>query len=608
MCVISTPEASDIKQVFPVVPYTNAKFMFDAELCARSRYLPKSYLFSVKVYEDQFLHVKSDCVDGSCNCVYYLDGIQAKLKPCRVAASIYVSDIWSPNNVFVLDGVCRGFRIVDDNVNLKYRVQNYNSILKPEMYDKMCDNIYTEIYSGQISPSVFPADCMHALGAVERPDGRLRPITDCSKPILSVNDFMHTTAPRFKFSSIDDTRPLVSEKGYGCVTDISNAYRNVLIYPPNREYLGFSWKSGDKELYYKDNMLCFGLKSAPSIFNSITTFIVEYMHVMGYNLVGYLDDLFYAAPTREECYDGQQYLLWFLHYMGFTVNFNKLVAPSQDPKFLGIVIDLCKMSYVLPESKLQKTSEAVSAMLEKKWASYKSLERLAGLLAHCAALIKGGRTFCRRLYTVLKATKGKRRIHLSPVVKQDLRWWKAFLRIFNGSCPIRTNTTDRLEVYTDASGTGFGAWTSADYLFGFWDSPEEGCIHLCPPPSFTDLSTTNINVKELWPVVASIHRWGASWRHRVVKVYTDNTQVLNMILSGRSKNFQAMDLIREIFWCCALYNIDLEACYISTKENVFADKLSRIKLPIRTDHAFGMPVMFSFCCAGSITPGAERKM
>lgn len=104
---------------------------------------------------------------------------------------------------------------------------NYNSILQGEMYSQMCDTITNEVSLGQVSPVSIPSVCSHSLGAVVRPDGRIRPITDSSRPLLSINDYMHNTAERFKFSHIENARPMLSPLGFGAVIDISNAYRSV---------------------------------------------------------------------------------------------------------------------------------------------------------------------------------------------------------------------------------------------------------------------------------------------------------------------------------------------------------------------------------------------
>lgn len=596
--MVVTPVIHEPANVEFVLPYSGARYKFDEYLCKRSNYIPNDYLFSVKIYNEQYMHVGSHCRKGDCECLYFLDSVQTQLKPCRVAAIIAKMPSYEDNDIFVLNGICRGFQIVDDNVaDLNYTRDNYNSILQDEMFSQMCDTITKEVSSGQVSPVFKPSTCNHSLGAVVRPDGRIRPITDCSRPLLSINDFMQDSAEKFKFSHIEDARPMLSPQGYGAVVDISNAYRSVPIFPPHRQYVGFSWDFGEGTKYFVDNCLCFGLKSAPSIFNSISNFIVRVMISQNIQCLGYLDDFLTTGTCFKTCESRQLQLMTLLREMGFHINDSKVVTPSQSPKYLGIIIDLISMKFRLPESKLLKTNIAVSNMLAKKWTSRKSLERLTGLLAHCSVLVRGGRTFCRRLYSLLRATQGKRRVRLSDMYVQDLKWWASFLRIFDGQCPIFPQLTPNHHFFTDSSGSGFAAWHLNDYLFGFWGNHNYSCKHVSHPPEFNELSNSSINIKELWPVVAGLKKWGDRWKDQYVLLHSDNTQVITMVATGRSKNTQAMCLLREIFWICALYNIDLRATYINTKDNQLADKLSRIPTDIDNLKTYGMPISFMFCCS-----------
>lgn len=316
ICVVVTPEIIVPETVQFVLPYKGTRYIYDECLCSRSIYIPQDYRFSVRVYDNQYLHIGSRCHTGECDCVYYLDFVQTQLKPCRIAALIASMNDYSADNLFVLNGVCRGFRIVDENVEkLSYTRDNYNSILKGDMYKQMCNTITKEVEFGQISPVIKQPTCSHSLGAVLRPDGRIRPITDCSRPLTSINDYMQDTAEKFKFNHIEDSRPMLSEQGFGAVVDISNAYRSVSIFPPHRDYVGFSWDFGEGTKYFVDNSLCFGLKSAPSIFNSISNFIVRAMQAKGIQCLGYLDDFLVTGSCFNSCEARQLTLISLIKLM-----------------------------------------------------------------------------------------------------------------------------------------------------------------------------------------------------------------------------------------------------------------------------------------------------
>ena len=107
--------------------------------------------------------------------------------------------------------------------------------------------------------------------------------------------------------------------------------------------------------------------------------------------------------------------------------------------------------------------------------------------------------------------------------------------------------------------------------------PNSECDHIGEFPS--DLSeddSKNINVLELWPILIGLRRWAVLLRDKSIMVFTDNTQVLHMLLNGKSVNKKCMSWIREIFWVCVTYNIDIVPRYINTHCNLVADTLSRL--------------------------------
>ena len=156
----------------------------------------------------------------------------------------------------------------------------------------------------------------------------------------------------------------------------------------------------------------------------------------------------------------------------------------------------------------------------------------------------------------------------------DLRWWRRLCVIFNGSSNIIGKDVST-SITTDASSEGFGGWSEGDWFLGAWDNSLGevfGCHdHLVLSDHTLNSIRKNINVLEFYAVLVGLNRWGPHLKDSMIQVVTDNTQVMFMVNTGRSANKTCMSMLREIFWLCFIFNVELYAMYINTKDNQFAD-------------------------------------
>ena len=136
------------------------------------------------------INVYPSCISGSCKCQYGIGGVLSQLKPCRFAGLIHtcMGDRMSDFEK-LLWGITDGFPIVDQDVEA-YECANYSSILDDDSRSKMDIIIRRELDEGMISIVDSKPKCVHALGAVPKASGGIRPITDCSRPLgKSINNF-----------------------------------------------------------------------------------------------------------------------------------------------------------------------------------------------------------------------------------------------------------------------------------------------------------------------------------------------------------------------------------------------------------------------------------
>ena len=225
---------------------------------------------AVKVYDV--------CSNGVCSCVYNLSGDKTQLKPCRFAYILSLctqegKEAFTP----LFHDVCDGFKIVDEDFNvssLSYDCKNYLSVMTKENKPKMDKIIRKELSEGFMKTVDKKPQCIHSLGAVPKPNGEIRPITDCSMPLHdSVNSHCENLIEEFKYKSVENVLSMLNVHDYLAVVDIKAAYRALSIYPDHRPLLGLRWNLDSKEIYIEHGRMCFGLRVGPMQFNKVSEFI-----------------------------------------------------------------------------------------------------------------------------------------------------------------------------------------------------------------------------------------------------------------------------------------------------------------------------------------------
>ena len=577
----------DVNSDFPASDVDNLSFCVPGELLSDFSNTRNGHsdfpLESITSPLGQKITVFDECVMGSCKCVYDIGGITSQLKPCRFASIIF-------NSEYSLEGkyadllwyLTDGCPIVDSEID-PYECENYLSITEPCNKEKMDRILARELAEGMVSCVEDKPHCIHALGAVPKGTGGIRQITDCSRPLgRSVNAHCDSLLNEFSFKSVDDVVGFMNRSDFMTVIDIKAAYRSFPILEAHRKYQGFSWEYMGVKRWFVDNRMCFGLKLGPMYFNYVSTFIFEVLTLKGLKIVNYLDDFIAVSDSLEMNLKARDEVVGLLRFLGFHVAFDKLIYPSTCVTYLGIEIDSEKMELRLPADKLIKLKDILAVTLGSKMISKKSLESLGGLLSHCSHVVKGGRIFCKGIYSLYKnmVNSNKKFARIPIDVKAYLEWWLNLSKYFNGSSKIVKEISID-PIVSDSSLKGFGVYMGTDWCAGTWDDDDyillsSNCSHVVSRPLCESFDNNNINVLEFWPILVGVKRWAHLLRDKKTVVFTDNTQVMYMLLNGRSSNATCMQWIRELFWICAIYNIDLEPKYINTKDNVVADTLSRI--------------------------------
>ena len=472
-----------------------------------------------------------------------------------------------------------------DNTEIVENVfcRNYKSVLDECVKSTAEAQIKHEIDSHNYIICPTKPQIVSSLGAVVKDNGKVRLIHDCSRPEgHSVNSY--ATTSHFKYQTVDDVVQMLPKNGFMAKIDLSSAYRSVPIHPYCYELMGLSWvfEGDSKPTFIVDTRFAFGLAKAPQYFQRIGNAIVRYMRKNGYKVVCYLDDYLIVDENENHCREGYEFLLKVLQMLGFEINFKKVQAPVQKIVFLGIEIDSVNQCLSLPESKLSELRLELVKWQVKNKATKHELQSLIGKLNWAAKVIKGGRTFLRRLIDLMCTLKKKHHhIRLNSNAKADIQWWANYIGIFNGTASFIDKPVPSGSFSTDACLNGGGGAYYADWFYSHWET------------DFPAIAKLHINLKETFSVFLASLRWAESWRNKHIVVYSDNAATVFMLNKGSSRNSIAMVWLRQLFWLSAVFNFQLTARHIKGKDNVISDVISRLD-------GISMSDFHEFSCANGL--------
>jgi hypothetical protein len=280
----------------------------------------------------------------------------------------------------------------------------------------------------------------------------------------------------------------------------------------------------------------------------------------------YIDDFLVVARTYKECNDALHTLIRLVRSLGFQISWNKVVGPTQNITFLGIVIDTRDCTLSLGEEKLRKIEQQLGDFSAKKRASKRQQQQLAGLLNWACQAVRGGKFFLRRILDCIKPLQQQHhKIKLSKEFYRDTQWWLAFLRHFNGV--VYYGGGDVHHVHVDACNKACGVFWGGDWQYSVFhrDNPRASRLH--------------INYKEVCGAVLAVTRWAPCWTNSSVIIHTDSTVTKAVLNKGRSKNSYINDLLRHMCWLSVKYNFSVRAIHVPGLINSLPDAISRLHEP-----------------------------
>lgn len=471
---------------------------------------------------------------------------------------------------FILKGIEHGFDIIDPcSSPTKVELDNHPSAdINSPSFQKATAQILEEVSMGNYRKADEPPLIVSPLGVIPKRDGGVRLIHDCSRPVnASVNSYAGDMDKQ-RFQSVDSATKLVTPNAWMAKLDLKSAYRSVSISKHSQKVTGLKWILEGTPCYFIDTKLPFGSKLAPNIFHRLTQAVKRIMSRKGFtNIVVYLDDFFICEPTMSQCAHALAVLVKLIRKLGFLINWNKVVDPTQTLTFLGVEICTKTMEKRLPMEKLLLLRQELANFASRTRVSKRQLQSLIGKLSWAAAVVYGGRVFLRRIINAMTSlTHKNHKLKLQANIMQDINWWLQFMSTFNGKALILTQLPVSA-IYTDACSEGAGGHWGDLWFYCNWQTDMPKVTHL------------HINEKEVIAVALAAARWAPLWSNHRVYIFSDNAVTVASINKGTSRNNTVMGFIRYLFWLSAKFNFHITARHIPGQNNTHADMISRLHDP-----------------------------
>ena len=381
-----------------------------------------------------------------------------------------------------------------------------------------------------------------------------------------VNSFLHDKP--FRYESLALFLSQLEADDYLVSWDVKDAFHHLALQPVDAQRLVF--RLGNR--YYEPLTLPFGLKLAPWAWTKLCRPILQHLRSLGFALIGYMDDFLCRPPclsasSAAAATAGRASALALFSRLGLSVHPHKgSVEGTRRLAALGHLVDTSARRLLLPATRQAKVMQAAVALLaesasHRRWVGGRRLRRFCGLAMSTALAVPMARFRLRRLYHCIGSTPPSWDARLRVGARHDLAWW-ASLGAPGKVGRLLWQEVVRVELTTDACLSGWGAVMDrrlpARGLFGPGRAAEP------------------INLKELVAVRMAIESFPAAVaRGGLIRVRCDNMVVVAVLNAMVSRSTALMVELRRTVSLLSRLGCRLEASWLPTAENVWADKLSR---------------------------------
>ncbi|KAK3278548.1 hypothetical protein CYMTET_13527 [Cymbomonas tetramitiformis] len=288
----------------------------------------------------------------------------------------------------------------------------------------------------------------------------------------------------------------------------------------------------------------------------------------GMRVLPYMDDFLVLVDSQREGFLRREKVQLVLHRLGLRRNEKKgQWEPTQVVEHLGLEVDLKLGQFRVTERRVHKIHTRAKEILcdatrNRRWIPARRLASFTGLCQSVYLAVPAARLYLRELYFVLAEKRSwGAKVTISRVARGGLRM------VVQAACDEQVERAQDLEIPDESEG--------AHRLF---DDGLGGVLNLkFPARSFwpDEMRNWHITHLELEAVYKTVQAFLQELEGKVVRLYCDSQAVVAMLSHFTSRNPDLMRRMRRLWLLLDLHDIELQARYIRSEANVWADNLSR---------------------------------
>ena len=210
-------------------------------------------------------------------------------------------------------------------------------------------------------------------------------------------------------------------------------------------------------------------------------------------------------------------LMQVLRQLGFRINYDKVIEPTQRLIFLCVTLNSKTMVLSLPQAKCNELKALIHKCMTKVRVTKKQLCSLAGKLSWASVCIYGGRYHLRRIFDRINTLAlYHHRTRITKEVCADIDWSARYMDRFNNCVPM-VDLCPASPVSIDSCQEAGGAYYLGDAVYTPW--------HLYG----NQVQNLPINYKEAIALEPAVQAWAPYWTNKKIYVSSNNQAAVALI-------------------------------------------------------------------------------